>query len=77
MNLESLRCLTRNGRHLVIGFASGIEAEEVPMVNGEQMTLRIPIARTGNPRHRIGVVEHTRPNDAQVRAEAEPQAAPA
>ena len=32
--LESLRCLARGGRHLVVGFASGIEAEEVPMVSG-------------------------------------------
>jgi len=35
--MESLRCLGRNGRHLVIGFASGIEAEEVPMVNGRTL----------------------------------------
>ena len=34
---ESLRCLARNGRHLVVGFASGIEAEEVPMVNGRTL----------------------------------------
>jgi NADPH2:quinone reductase len=32
--MQSLRCLGRGGRHLVIGFASGIEAEEVPMVSG-------------------------------------------
>ncbi len=32
--LESLPLLKRNGRHLIIGFASGIEAEEVPMVTG-------------------------------------------
>jgi NADPH2:quinone reductase len=35
--MESLSCLARNGRHLVIGFASGIEAEEVPMVNGRTL----------------------------------------
>lgn len=35
--MESLRCLRRGGRHLVIGFASGIEAEEVPMVNGRKL----------------------------------------
>jgi NADPH2:quinone reductase len=34
---ESLRCLTRNGRHLVIGFAGGIEAEEIPIVNGRSL----------------------------------------
>ncbi len=35
--LQSLRCLARGGRHLTIGFASGIEAEEVPMVNGRML----------------------------------------
>ena len=35
--MESLRCLRRGGRHLIIGFASGIEAEEVPMVNGRKL----------------------------------------
>lgn len=35
--LQSLRCLARGGRHLVVGFASGIEAEEVPMINGRML----------------------------------------
>jgi NADPH2:quinone reductase len=35
--MQSLRCLARNGRHLVVGFASGIEAEETPMVNGRTL----------------------------------------
>ena len=35
--MRSLRCLARSGRHLVVGFASGIEAEEVPMVNGRTL----------------------------------------
>lgn len=34
---NSLRCLGRGGRHLVVGFASGIEAEEVPMVSGRAL----------------------------------------
>ena len=34
VTLKSLGCLARGGRHLVVGFASGIEAEEVPMVSG-------------------------------------------
>jgi NADPH:quinone reductase len=34
VTMQSLRCLARGGRHLVIGFASGIEAEEVPMISG-------------------------------------------
>lgn len=35
--LQSLRCLTRGGRHLIIGFASGIEAEEVAMITGRML----------------------------------------
>lgn len=35
--LQSLRCLGVGGRHLVVGFASGIEAEEVPMVSGRML----------------------------------------
>jgi NADPH2:quinone reductase len=35
--LQSLRCLARDGRHVVVGFASGIEAEEVPLVTGRML----------------------------------------
>jgi NADPH:quinone reductase len=35
--MQSLRCLSRGGRHLCIGFASGIETEEVPLVSGRAM----------------------------------------
>jgi len=35
--MRSLSCLTRGGRHLCIGFAGGIEAEEVPMVSGRAL----------------------------------------
>jgi NADPH2:quinone reductase len=35
--LASLRCLGRNGRHLVVGFASGIEAEDEPVVTGRML----------------------------------------
>jgi len=35
--MRSLRCLGRGGRHLVVGFAGGIEAEEIPMVSGRAL----------------------------------------
>ncbi len=35
--MQSLGCLGRGGRHLVVGFASGIEAEEIPMVSGRAL----------------------------------------
>lgn len=37
VTMQSLRCLGRGGRHLVVGFASGIEAEEVPLVSGRAL----------------------------------------
>jgi len=37
VTMASLRCLGRGGRHLVVGFASGIEAEEVPMISGRML----------------------------------------
>ncbi|MEZ5168794.1 MAG: zinc-binding dehydrogenase [Acidimicrobiales bacterium] len=37
VTIESLRCLGRNGRHLVIGFASGIEAEDIPTITGRML----------------------------------------
>ena len=37
VTMQSLRCLGRGGRHLVVGFAGGIEAEEVPMISGRAL----------------------------------------
>ena len=37
VTLQSLRCLARGGRHLVVGFAGGIEAEEVPTISGRML----------------------------------------
>lgn len=37
VTLRSLACLRRGGRHLVVGFAGGIEAEEVPLVSGRAL----------------------------------------
>ncbi len=35
--MQSLRCLGGGGRHLVVGFAGGIEAEEIPMASGRAL----------------------------------------
>jgi NADPH2:quinone reductase len=37
VGVRSRPCLARNGRYLVVGFASGIEAEEEPMVTGREL----------------------------------------
>ncbi|HEX7095835.1 MAG TPA: NADPH:quinone oxidoreductase family protein [Acidimicrobiales bacterium] len=35
--LQSFKCLARNGRHVVVGFAGGIEAEDIPLVTGRML----------------------------------------
>lgn len=43
------------------GYTSVLSAP-VPLVDGERLTIRVPIAQSGDPQHRIGVVEHYRPD---------------
>lgn len=38
-----------------------ITSAPIAFVNGERMTVRMPIAESGDPTHHIGVVEHVRP----------------
>lgn len=40
----------------------------VPFENGEQLTIRIPIAQSGDPQHRIGVVERLKGGQNATRA---------
>lgn len=42
------------------GYVSMLSAP-IPMSRGEQLTVRVPIAQSGDPTHRIGVVQHVRP----------------
>lgn len=43
------------------GYKSVLSAP-VHLQDGERITVRVPIASSGDPRHQIGVVEHIRPN---------------
>lgn len=47
------------------GYTSVLSAR-IQLVDGERMTLRVPIAPTGDPVHSIGVLEHVKP-DAPAR----------
>jgi hypothetical protein len=42
------------------GYTSVLSAP-VTLGDGEQMTVRVPIASSGDPRHQIGVTEHVKP----------------
>ena len=43
------------------GFTSVLSAD-VPLADGERLTVQVPIAQAGDPQHRIAVVEHIRPD---------------
>lgn len=45
----------RDGYHSVL-------SAPVPLADGEQLTIRLPIATTGDPQHKIMVLKHVRPN---------------
>jgi len=46
------------------GFGQTLSAP-IDFVNGERLALRIPLAETGDVKHRIGVREHYRPNKGE------------
>jgi hypothetical protein len=43
------------------GYTSVLSAR-VSLIDGERLTLHVPIARNGDPRHGIGVIEHVKPD---------------
>jgi len=47
------------------GYKSVLSAP-VSLGSGEQITVRVPIASSGDPRHQIGVTEHLRPHGAET-----------
>ncbi len=56
------------------GYTSVLSAP-VRFVDGERLTVRVPIAVNGDPHHQIGVVEHVKPGQDATSAEARQQAA--
>jgi hypothetical protein len=51
------------------GYTSVLSAP-IPLADGERLTIRVPIAHSGDPQHRIGVIEHVRPQDGAPRLSA-------
>jgi hypothetical protein len=49
----------------------------IQLVDGEQLTVRIPIAEKGDPRHKIGVIERVRPGSAGDGSRADGRGKPA
>jgi hypothetical protein len=55
------------------GYNSMLSAP-IPLRTGERLTIRVPIAIGGDPRHHIGVVEHVRPDGVSAPTAASPTA---
>ncbi|HSQ32352.1 MAG TPA: TonB-dependent receptor [Gemmatimonadaceae bacterium] len=66
-SLGTFELKARDGAYRIAAIREGytrILSAPVNLRNGERMTIRVPIAISGDPRHQIGVVEHVRPADA-------------
>lgn len=50
------------------GYTSMLSAP-IPLVSGERMVIRVPIAANGEPQHNISVLSHVKPNIAPVPAD--------
>jgi hypothetical protein len=48
---------------------SAVLSAPLPLQNGEQLTVRVPIAMNGDPANKIGVLQRIRPDEKQVRAD--------
>jgi len=60
---------TRDGVYQIAAVRAGYKSvlsAPVPLQNGERLTIRVPIAQNGDPEHKIGVVEHIRPDQSKV-----------
>jgi len=71
-SLGRFELATRGGTYQLAavrdGYASLLSAP-IPLVSGERMTVRMPLAQAGSqPRHRIGVTEHMKPGVSEQRA---------
>ncbi|MGH7618315.1 MAG: hypothetical protein ACREPM_13915 [Gemmatimonadaceae bacterium] len=47
------------------GYVSVLSAP-VSLQNGEQLSIRVPIAQSGDPQHKIGVTQHVRPSSSAI-----------
>src|SRR6185503_18124759 len=39
-------------------------SSSIPLLDGERLVIKVPIAQSGDPQHRIGVLEHVRPEQS-------------
>lgn len=66
-SLGAFELRARDGAYRIAAIREGytrILSAPVTLQTGERMTIRVPIASSGDPRHQIGVVEHVRPAQA-------------
>jgi hypothetical protein len=69
-SLGQFQLKTGPGRYQIAAVRAGytsVLSAPVALANGEQITVRVPIAAGGDPRNHIGVLEHTRTEGGDLR----------
>jgi hypothetical protein len=74
-SLGQFQLKTGRGLFQIVALREGynqIQSAPVPLADGEQLMIRVPIAMNGDPHNKIGVLEHVKPSSAAVAAANEP-----
>jgi hypothetical protein len=74
-SLGQFQLKTGRGRFRIVAIREGynqVQSAPVPLADGEQLMIRVPIAMNGDPHNKIGVLEHVKPSGAAVRTANEP-----
>ena len=74
-SLGQFQLKTGRGRFQIVAIREGynqVQSAPVPLADGEQLMIRVPIAMNGDPHNKIGVLEHVKPSASAVRTANEP-----
>ena len=74
-SLGQFQLKTGRGLYQIVAVREGynsVQSAPVPLADGEQLMIRVPIAMNGDPRNKIGVLEHVKPSAAPARSANEP-----
>jgi len=66
-SLGQFQLKTGRGRFQLVAIREGykqVQSAPLPLADGEQLMVRVPIAINGDPRNKIGVLEHLKPSAA-------------
>ena len=74
-SLGQFQLKTSRGQFQIVAIREGykqVQSAPMPLADGEQLMIRVPIAMNGDPHNKIGVLEHVKPSSSAVRTANEP-----